>query len=92
MEKINIIETESCPDQIHIPAENPPKMNVSGFVGFLKSKSSLLIHKRHGNLKYKYGNKVFWCRGYYVDTTGKARKELRNTSKINGKKSKYRTR
>ncbi len=51
--------------------EIPPKMSVSSFMGFLKGKSSLLIHERHGNLKYKYGNRSFWCRGYYVDTAGK---------------------
>ena len=51
-------------------------MSISGFVGFLKGKSSLIIHERHGNLKYKYGNREFWCRGYYVDTTGKSTKRI----------------
>ena len=54
----------------------PPKMSVAGVVGFLKGKSSLLIHQRHGNLKHKYGNRSFWCRGYYVDTAGKNAKRI----------------
>ena len=69
--QVNIIEAEVCPDHIHMLVEIPPKMSVSSFMGFLKGKSSLLIHERHGNLKYKYGNRSFWCRGYYVDTAGK---------------------
>ena len=69
--QVKIIEAEVCPDHIHMLVEIPPKMSVSSFVGFLKGKSSLLIHERHGNLKYKYGNRSFWCRGYYVDTAGK---------------------
>ena len=81
MEKINIIEAELCPDYIHMPAEIPPKMRGSEFAEFLTGKSSLLIHERHGNLKYKYGYKGFWSRGDYVGTTKKARKELRNTTK-----------
>ena len=74
--KVNIIEAELCPDHIHMLVEIPPKMSVSGFVGFLKGKRSLLIHERHGNLKYKYGNRSFWCRGNYVDTTGKSTKRI----------------
>jgi len=54
----------------------PPKMSVSGFVGFLKGKSTLIIFARHENLKYKYGNRRFWCRGYYVDTVGKNKKKI----------------
>ena len=73
---INIIEAEVCPDHIHMLVEIPPKLSVSGFMGFLKGKSSLLIHERHGNLKYKYGNRQFWCRGYYVDTAGKNVKKI----------------
>ena len=69
--QVKIIEAEVCPDHIHMLVEIPPKMSVSSFMGFLKGKSSLLIHERHGNLKYKYGNRSFWCRGYYVDTAGK---------------------
>ena len=73
---VNIIEAEVCVDHIHMFVEIPPKMSVSSFMGFLKGKSSLIIHERHANLKYKHGNRFFWCRGYYVDTAGK------NTQKI----------
>ena len=69
--EINIIEAEVCLDHIHMLIEIPPKMSIAGFVGFLKGKSSLIIFERHANLKYKYGNRTFWCRGYYVDTAGK---------------------
>lgn len=71
---INIIEAEVCIDHIHMLVEIPPKMSVSSFVGFLKGKISLIIHHRHGNLKYKHGNRSFWCRGYYVDTAGEKRR------------------
>ena len=74
--QVNIVEAEVCPDHIHMLVEIPPKMSVSSFIGFLKGKSSLLIHERHGNLKYKYGNRSFWCRGYYVDTAGKNVKRI----------------
>ena len=74
--QVNIIEAEVCHDHIHMLVEIPPKMSVSSFVGFLKGKSSLMIHERHGNLKYKYGNRSFWCRGYYVDTAGKNAKKI----------------
>ena len=73
---VNIIEGEICPDHIHILVEIPPKMSVSSFVGYLKGKSSLMIYERWGNLKFKYRNREFWCKGYYVDTVGK------NTQKI----------
>ena len=73
---INIIEAEVCLDHVHMLVEIPPKQSVAGFVGFLKGKSSLIIHQRHGNLKYKYGNRSFWCRGYYVDTAGKNTKRI----------------
>ena len=73
---VEIIEGEVCPDHIHMLVEIPPKMSVSSFMGYLKGKSSLLIHERHGNLKYKYGNRQFWCRGYYVDTAGKNTKKI----------------
>ena len=66
-----IIEAQACPDHIHMLVEIPPKMSVSQFVGYLKGKSSLMIFDRHANLKYKYGNRHFWCRGYYVDTVGR---------------------
>ena len=73
---VTIIEAEVCPDHIHMLVEIPPKMSVSSFVGFLKGKSSLIIFERHANLKYKYGNRQFWCRGYYVDTAGKNAKKI----------------
>ncbi len=75
--EINIIEAELCADHVHMLVEVPPKVSVSGFVGYLKGKSSLMIHERHGNLKYKYGNRSFWCRGYYVDTAGKNTKRIK---------------
>ena len=74
--EISIIEAEMCPDHVHMLVEIPPKISVSGFVGYLKGKSSLMLHERHGNLKYKYGNRSFWCRGYYVDTAGKNAKKI----------------
>ena len=66
-----IVEAEVCPDHIHMLVEIPPSISVSGFVGYLKGKSTLMIFERHANLKYKYGNRHFWCRGYYVDTVGR---------------------
>ncbi|WP_101909315.1 IS200/IS605 family transposase [Marasmitruncus massiliensis] len=74
--QVEIIEAEVCPDHIHMLVKIPPKMSVSGFVGFLKGKSTLLIFERHANLKYKYGNRTFWCRGYFVDTAGKNDKAI----------------
>ena len=65
-----------CPDHIHMLVEIPPKESAAGFMGFLKGKSSILIHERHGNLKYKYGNRRIWCRRYYVDTAGKNTKKI----------------
>ena len=73
---IEIIEAEACPDHIHMLVEIPPKMSVAGFMGYLKGKSSLIIFERHANLKYKYGSRTFWCRGYYVDTAGKNTKRI----------------
>ena len=73
---VNIIEAEVCVDHIHMLVEIPPKYSVSGFMGFLKGKSSLIIYQKWGNVKFKYRNREFWCRGYYVDTVGK------NTNKI----------
>lgn len=64
--KVNIIEAEACPDHIHMLVEIPPNISVAQFMGYLKGKSSLMIFDRHANLKYKYGNRHFWCRGYYV--------------------------
>ena len=73
---INIVEAEVCPDHIHMLVEIPPKMSVSGFVGYLKGKSSLMIYEKWGNMKFKYRNREFWCRGYYVDTVGKNTKKI----------------
>jgi putative transposase len=69
--KVEIIEAEACPDHIHMLVSIPPHLSVSQFIGFLKGKSTLMIFDRHANLKYKYGSRHFWCRGYYVDTVGK---------------------
>ena len=73
---INIIEAELCPDHVHMLVEIPPKYSVADIVGHIKGKSSLMIFDRHANLKYKYGNRNFWCRGYYVDTVGKNAKKI----------------
>jgi len=73
---IEIIEAELCKDHIHMLVRIPPKYSVSEIMGFLKGKSSLMIFDRHANLKYKYGNRHFWCRGYYVDTVGKNAKKI----------------
>lgn len=73
---IEIIETECCKDHIHMLVRIPPKYSVSQIMGYLKGKSSLMIFERHANLKYKFGNKHFWCRGYYVDTVGKNAKKI----------------
>ena len=68
--EVEIIVAEACKDHIHMYVSLPPKMSVSGFVGYLKGKSTLIIFERHGNLKYKYGNRTYWRRGYYVSTVG----------------------
>ena len=68
---VEIIEGEVCPDHIHLLLSIPPKMSVSGFMGYLKGKSSLMIFQRFGNMKFAYRNREFWCKGYYVDTVGK---------------------
>ena len=73
---VEIIEAECCPDHIHMFVRIPPKYSVSEVMGYLKGKSSLMIFDRHANLKYKYGNRHFWCRGYYVDTVGKNAKRI----------------
>ena len=75
-EGIEIIEAECCKDHIHMLVRIPPKYSVSEIMGYLKGKSSLMIFERHANLKYKYGNRHFWCRGYYVDTVGKNTKKI----------------
>ena len=69
--KVEIIEANACKDHIHMLVEIPPHMSISQFMGYLKGKSSLMIFDKHANLKYKYGNRNFWCRGYYVDTVGR---------------------
>ncbi|QAT39420.1 IS200/IS605 family transposase [Clostridium sp. JN-9] len=73
---VDIIEANACEDHIHMLVSIPPKMSVSGFVGFLKGKSSLVIFEKYANLKYKYGNRHFWCRGFYVDTVGRNKKAI----------------
>ena len=73
---IEIIQAECCPDHIHMLVRIPPKYSVSEIMGYLKGKSSLIIFDRHANLKYKYGNRHFWCRGYYVDTVGKNARKI----------------
>ncbi len=70
LKKVEIIEAEACPDHIHMLVSIPPNLSVSQFMGYLKGKSSLMIFDRHANLKYKYGNRHFWCRGYYINTAG----------------------
>ena len=69
--EVEIIEANACPDHVHMLITIPPKISVSRFMGILKEKSSLMIFDRFANLKYKYGNRHFWCRGYYVDTVGR---------------------
>ena len=71
---VRIIEAEVCPDHIHMLVEIPPKVAVSSFMGYLKGKSSLMIYEQFPELKYKYRNREFWCRGYYADTAGKNRR------------------
>ena len=74
---IEIIEAECCPDHIHMLISIPPKYSVSSVMGYLKGKSSLMIFDRHANLKYKYGNRTFWARGYDVDTVGRNKEKMR---------------
>ena len=74
--EIEIIEAELCPDHVHMLIAIPPKYSVAQIMGYLKGKSSLMIYDRHANMKYKYGNRHFWCRGYYVDTVGKNTKKI----------------
>ena len=68
---VKIIEAEACPDHVHLFLEIPPKMAVSSFMGYLKGKSTTMLYEQFGELKYKYRNREFWCKGYYVDTVGK---------------------
>ena len=74
---MEIIEANACPDHIHMLVKIPPKISISSFMGYLKGKSSLMIFEEHANLKYNYGNRHFWCRGYFVDTVGKNEKKIR---------------
>ena len=74
---IEIIEAECCKDHAHMLVQIPPKYSVAEIMGYLKGKSSLIIFDRHANLKYKYGNRHFWCRGYFVDTVGKNAKKIK---------------
>ena len=73
---VEIIEAEACPDHIHMLVSIPPKLSVSEFMGYLKGKSSLMIFDRFAQMKYRYGNRQFWCRGYYVDTVGRNKKVI----------------
>ena len=75
--EVNIIEAEVCPDHIHMLVEIPPKLSVSGFMGYLKGKSSVAIYQKYANMKFKYRHREFWCTGYYVDTVGKNTKKIK---------------
>lgn len=74
--EVEILEAEACPDHLHMSGTIPPKYSVAQIVGYLKGKSSLMIFEKYANMKYKYGNRHFWCRGYYVDTVGKNTKAI----------------
>jgi putative transposase len=74
--RVEILEAEACPDHIHMLVSVPPSLSVAQFMGYLKGKSSLMIFDRHANLKYKYGSRHFWCRGYYVDTVRRNKKAI----------------
>lgn len=73
---IEIIEAEACKDHIHMLVSILPKYSVAQIMGYLKGKSSLMIFEKYANLKYKYGNRHFWCRGYYVSTVGANKKAI----------------
>ena len=74
--QVEILEAEACKDHIHMLVSIPPKYSVSQIMGYLKGKSSLMIFEKYANMKYKYGNRHFWCRGYYVDTVGRIKKVI----------------
>ena len=74
--QIDILEAEACKDHIHMLISVPPKYSISQIMGYLKGKSSLMIFEKYANLKYKYGNRHFWCRGFYVDTVGRNKKAI----------------
>jgi putative transposase len=73
---VEIIEAEACKDHIHMLVSIPPKYSIAQIMGYLKGKSSLMIFEKYANMKYKYGNRHFWCRGYYVTTVGKNKKAI----------------
>ena len=73
---VEIIEAEACKDHIHMLISIPPKYSIAQIMGYLKGKSSLMIYEKYANLKYKYGNRHFWCRGYYVSTVGRNRRAV----------------
>ncbi len=73
---VEIIEAAACKDHIHLLVSIPPYLSVAQFMGYLKGKSSLMIFNRHANLRYKYGSRHFWCRGYYVDTVGRNKRVI----------------
>jgi len=73
---VEIIEAEACADHIHMLVSIPPHISIAQFMGYLKGKSTLMIFDRHANLKYKYGSRHFWCRGYYVDTVGRNKRVI----------------
>ena len=73
---VEIIEAEACKDHIHMLVSIPPKYSIAQSMGYLKWKSSLMIYEKYANMKYKYGNRHFWCRGYYVSTVGRNRRTI----------------
>ena len=75
--RVDIMEANACVDHIHMLVRIPPKLSVSSFMGYLKGKSSLMIFERHANLKYRYGNRHFWCKGYYVSTVGRNKEAIK---------------
>lgn len=81
--KVEILEAQACPDHIHMLVSIPPYLSVAQFIGFLKSKSALMIFDRHANLKYRYGRRNFWARGYFVDTVGRNEKVIKEYIKKN---------
>jgi putative transposase len=74
--KVEILEANACKDHIHLLVSIPPKLSVAQFIGYLKGKSSLMIFDRHAELKYRYGNRKFWCKGYFVDTVGRNKAQI----------------
>lgn len=87
--EIEIHEAELCPEHVHMLVSIPPKVSVSSFMGYLKGKSSLMIYEQYGDMKYKYRNREFWCRGQYVDTVGKDKQKSQRISGISWKKTRW---